>query len=48
MLTSCFEQRECAVSVDGKVGDGITRGPIMRWLCRCMNYDDNMAAKAAE
>ena len=43
LLTSRFKQRECAVGVYGKVDDGITRGPIMRRLCRCMDYDSNVA-----
>ena len=39
MLTSCLEQRECAVGIDRKVDDGITRGPVMRRLRRCMDYN---------
>src|SRR5713101_1143128 len=48
MLTSCLEQRECAVGIDGKVDDGITRGPVMRRLCRCMDYNGNVASILAE
>src|SRR5262245_16174918 len=48
MLTSCLEQRECAVGIDGKVDDGITRGPVMRRLCRCMDYNGNVAAILTE
>ena len=43
MLTSCLEQRECAVGMDEKVDAGITRGPIMRRLCRCMDYNGKVS-----
>ena len=48
MLTSCLEQRECAVGIDGKIDDGIPRRPVMRRLCRCMDYNGNVTAILAE
>jgi hypothetical protein len=35
MLTSCLEQRECAVGVNGKVGDGMVAPPYeLQRQCR--------------
>src|SRR5262245_22140597 len=48
IFTSRLEQRERAISVNGKVHDGIACSPLMRRLRRCMDYDGNIGAESAE
>src|SRR5262245_61111823 len=48
MLTRCLEQRECTIGIDGKVDNGITRGPVVRRLCRCVDYNGDVATILAE